>query len=42
MFKLDGAYEKRQPTIEEIMYYFIKGGSKHAKDIVETYMEAII
>ncbi len=36
--ELDGAYTKRQPTVEEIMYHFVKGGKKHGKDIVETYM----
>lgn len=36
--ELDGAYTKRQPTVEEIMYNFVKGGKKHGKDIVETYM----
>lgn len=35
---LDGAYTKRQPTVEEIMYHFVKGGKKHGKDIVEAYM----
>lgn len=36
--KLDGAYTKRQPTVEEVMYYFVKGGKKHGRDIVEAYM----
>lgn len=35
---LDQAYTKRQPTVEEIMYHFVKGGKKHGKDIVEAYM----
>lgn len=36
--KLDDGYTKRQPTVEEIMYHFVKGGKKHGKDIVEAYM----
>lgn len=35
---LDEAYEKRQPTIGELMYGFVKGGQKHAEDIVKEYL----
>lgn len=35
---LDGAYEKRRPTVGELMYGFVKGGQKHAEDIVKEYM----
>lgn len=37
-FVLDGAYDKRRPDIGEIMYGFVKGGDKHAWDIVQKYM----
>ncbi len=36
---LDNDYEKRSPSVEEIMYYFVKGGATHAKDIVESYIK---
>lgn len=35
---LDGAYQKRRPTIEELMYCFVKGGSEHARNIVSEYL----
>lgn len=35
---LDRAYEKRRPTVGELMYGFVKGGQKHAEDIVKEYM----
>ncbi|MBQ4283147.1 MAG: ABC transporter ATP-binding protein [Lachnospira sp.] len=36
---LDNDYEKRVPTVEEVMYYFVKGGKAHAKDIIELYVK---
>lgn len=36
---LDSDYEKRTPTVEEIMYHFVKGGNAHAKDIIELYVK---
>lgn len=36
---LDSDYQKRSPSVEEVMYYFVKGGKKHAEDIVEAYLK---
>lgn len=37
-FALDDAYEKKQPNIEELMYYFTKGGIHHAADLYQNFM----
>lgn len=36
---LDKDYKTRNPLVEEIMYHFVKGGAKHAEDIVELYVQ---
>lgn len=35
---LDEAYEWKYPNIQEFMYYMVKGGHEHAKNIVEAYI----
>ena len=36
--KLDSAYQLQQPNVQELIYYLVKGGAEHAKDIVKTYL----
>lgn len=32
--KLDEAYQSKTPTIQEFMYYMVKGGHSHAKNVI--------
>lgn len=32
--KLDDAYSLKRPNIQELMYYIVKGGHNHAKDVI--------